>query len=354
MPRVATGINFSVSQSLPLSNTKLQEGNCSNLTDLVFMSRMSPKPVGILRGLLKTSLQPSVISAESHLHQLAVTSVTKSSNLEVSGKSRQYGLFSLYEPPDGPSSSDENCPVDIIALHKIDGTPFKTWTHTEVDSGGKKTDTFWLRDFLPDVFPGARIYTYGYNAKIIFSKGTGNIIDFASTLLELILDKRTGREQQRRPIVFICHSMGGLVVKQVSSHGVPPHKDCTENSNFIQALAIAEGNDRYGDIRAATSAILFIATPHRGSESAALLANVASLANGSLAALGIPRLKGRIRSELVEPLGWDSGVLKKIAKDFKPLTTGSIKLYSFIEDLVTAPLEHRVSNSTTNILVDHN
>jgi hypothetical protein len=170
--------------------------------------------------VFKTSLRLSSTSRESHLDQLAISSVAQTSSLVVTGNPRQYGLFSLYEPPDGPSASDTNSSVDIIALHGIDGTPFKTWTYTEMDSSGKSgksRDTFWLQDFLPDVFPGSRIYTYGYNAQILFSKATGEIVDFASTLLELILDRRTRREQQRRPIVFICHSMGGLVVKQVSS-----------------------------------------------------------------------------------------------------------------------------------------
>jgi hypothetical protein len=117
------------------------------------------------------------------------------------------------------------------------------------------------------------------------------------------------------------------------------------DSNFLQALAIAEKNPgRYGNIRAATSAILFMATPHRGSKSAAILARFASLSNGSLAGLGISRLKGGIRSDLVEGLAWDSRVVKKIAKEFLPLTDGSIRFYSFIEDLITAPLKSRVSD----------
>jgi hypothetical protein len=137
-------------------------------------------------------------------------------NVEVYGNSQRFGLFNLYEPPDGRYSFDCKCAVDIVALHGIDGTPFKTWTYSNVGPDGKTTDAFWLQDFLPDVFPDSRIYTFGYNAKIFMSKGTGNITTFATDLLENLLDIRTRREQQRRPIIFICHSMGGLVVKRVS------------------------------------------------------------------------------------------------------------------------------------------
>ncbi|EPE26751.1 Ankyrin repeat-containing protein [Glarea lozoyensis ATCC 20868] len=244
-------------------------------------------------------------------------------NLEVYGSSQRFGLFKLYEPPDGLLSSGCNCPVDIVALHGIDGTPFKTWTWSDVESSKKAPDAFWLQDFLPEVFPGSRIYTFGYNAKIFLSKGTGNITTFATDLLENLLDIRTKREQQRRPLIFICHSMGGLVVKR--------------------ALSIANTNvKRFGNIRAATSDILFIATPHRGSKEAAFLAKLAGVFHGSLTTTGLSRFRGGIRADLIKDLIQDEKAVKTITKEFIPMTDGSIRFYSFIEDLTMAPLNTRV------------
>lgn len=45
--------------------------------------------------------------------------------------------------------------VDIINIYRLGGTPYKTWTH----NNGK----FWLYDFVPNEFLGARIYTFGYD-----------------------------------------------------------------------------------------------------------------------------------------------------------------------------------------------
>ena len=48
----------------------------------------------------------------------------------------------------------------IVALHGLNGNPYKTWTDGE---------RFWLQDFLPASIPEARIFTYGYNSKLAFS-----------------------------------------------------------------------------------------------------------------------------------------------------------------------------------------
>jgi hypothetical protein len=101
--------------------------------------------------------------------------------------------------------------VDIIAIHGLNGHRDKTWTD-------RTTGLNWLSDPLcirKDI-PNARVLTFGYNAKTYFSRSGSDVRDFASELLVAVKSSRRTRIEQLRPIIFICHSLGGLVFKQVS------------------------------------------------------------------------------------------------------------------------------------------
>jgi hypothetical protein len=120
-------------------------------------------------------------------------------NLNTAG---DFGLFRLHSQPliaenvdstPRPASngvgSDQTvgpCSVDIVAIHGLGGTAFKTWTH---DNG-----RLWLRDFALEEFPGARIYTFGYNSAIAFTMGTCTLRDYARSLLAAIKVQRATLE----------------------------------------------------------------------------------------------------------------------------------------------------------------
>ncbi len=57
--------------------------------------------------------------------------------------------------------------------------------------------------------------TFGYNADAAFGNTTADIVDHARDLLSSLIDKREEDEEKQRPIIFIAHSLGGIVVKQV-------------------------------------------------------------------------------------------------------------------------------------------
>jgi hypothetical protein len=107
--------------------------------------------------------------------------------------------------------------VDIIAIHGLNGHYQKTWTAAPKLARDKECN--WLKDLLPKQIPNARILSYGYNSVVQFSKSTAGVGMFADALLEDIISCRRSAEEQARPIIFICHSLGGIVFKRVG--GIP-------------------------------------------------------------------------------------------------------------------------------------
>lgn len=149
---------------------------------------------------------------------------------------QKIGLFEL-------STNECEKNIDVVAVHGLQGDAFKTWEH---DNG-----SLWLRDFLPADIRTARIMTFGYDSTVAFSKSVARIEDKALELLNHLSAKRSPGTPggSSKPIVFICHSLGGIVVKK--------------------ALILAHersSNVDYQDILVNTRGIAFLGVPHRGSD----------------------------------------------------------------------------------------
>jgi predicted alpha/beta hydrolase family esterase len=95
-------------------------------------------------------------------------------------------------------------------------------------------------------------------------------------------------QSRYRPIIFVAHSLGGLVVKQ--------------------ALVIAKNNDKYREIREATRGLVFFAVPHQGGYGASL---------GAIAKNIVTSLTRESRNDLVEALKQNSLFQENQATLFK-------------------------------------
>ncbi|KAF1976637.1 hypothetical protein BU23DRAFT_565782 [Bimuria novae-zelandiae CBS 107.79] len=139
----------------------------------------------------------------------------------------------------------------IIAVHGMNtrndlNHPNKTWTHQE-PSIPQESRTHWLRDLLPSSVPHARIMAYQYNANVAFNSSTAGVQEQAENLLQHILVKREEAHAHSRPIVFIAHSLGGIIVKQAL------------------ATAYKTSSGELATIYVFTFALCFFGVPHRGS-----------------------------------------------------------------------------------------
>jgi hypothetical protein len=76
-----------------------------------------------------------------------------------------------------------------------------------------------LKDFLPIQLQDAGITTgvlsYGYGSDTVFSKAVTDIDDVAGMLLDRLVGERQSQEERSGGVIFIAHSLGGIVVKKV-------------------------------------------------------------------------------------------------------------------------------------------
>jgi hypothetical protein len=105
-----------------------------------------------------------------------------------------------------------------------------------------------------------------------------------------------------------------------------------------QALVLAIlHSEWYKDITLKTTAILFFAAPHRGSDATKWVAVLADIANASVLRTGLtPKVSDTIKSLKKEAPG-----LQALAREFRG-QTGKIKFASFIEQKQTPPFGKRV------------
>lgn len=134
--------------------------------------------------------------------------------------------------------------LDVIFVHGLGGDGTTTWTpdgHTES----------WL-DWLGQDVPSIAVWslTYPAGATKWTTDGEGMALpDRATNLIPTMLYHGIGT----RGTVFVCHSLGGLVVKQILRHSAE--------------MAISE----WMSIARSTLGVAFLATPHAGSNLATFI-----------------------------------------------------------------------------------
>lgn len=199
-------------------------------------------------------------------------------------------LTEVYSHPDAQ--------VDIVLVHGLNGHPRDTWT-------SKEHGVFWPTQLLPATLKSAkaRILVYGYNADVYAFGKSGPSSDLlyqhAQTLLANLSLERKTEEFEDHPIIWVVHSLGGLLVKNAL--------------NISYKL-----RDKYADdlrsIAVATYGIIFLGTPHTGSD----VAKWGLMLQRMVDAL-IPKKVVHTEAQLVKTLQSNNETLQNITLDFNEI-----------------------------------
>jgi hypothetical protein len=189
--------------------------------------------------------------------------------------------------------------VNVVFVHGLGGHAYDTWQR---NGDGK---TFWPVWLARDI-PGLAAWTLAYEAPPTNWFGTGMALqDRAKNVLECLLGQPG---LKGHPLVFVCHSLGGLVVKQV--------------------LRAADGRRAYGPAEAAfldtVKGVVFLATPHAGSLHATLLDKLRLIAWPSASTLDLVKNNAGLRDLNVWYRNWSGVIHHKVFYEKRGTTAGVI------------------------------
>lgn len=187
-------------------------------------------------------------------------------------------------------------------------TPFKT----KAQSSREKV--YWRKHLLPSTLPKARILVFGYDTRMRHALGpranNTTVYGFASELLESLAARR--RSQPCRPLTFVAHSLGGIIVKEA----------------LRQARSSEGHRSNHRQIYESTTAVMFFGTPHGGADPRGSREKIVER---------VVRAAGfSVNEQIVNALLPNSERLQELRDTFAPMARASDWLvFSFQEQLGT-------------------
>ncbi|KAL8722147.1 MAG: hypothetical protein Q9181_007550 [Wetmoreana brouardii] len=169
----------------------------------------------------------------------ALTALNPRASPALVGGGENYGIKVLYH------CGNQAC-VDIVFVHGLTGNAYNTWLYQE-------TGIHWPSKFLGQDIPDSRILSFGYDADVfnIWSRGPASksrLSNHAESLVGKLVRERERSDTEDRKIIFVAHSLGGLVTEQALTH--------SKNS----------AEKHLNQIERSTIGIVFLGVPHCGSD----------------------------------------------------------------------------------------
>ncbi|KAF8526941.1 hypothetical protein BU17DRAFT_28331, partial [Hysterangium stoloniferum] len=174
----------------------------------------------------------------------------------------------------------------IVAIHGLDGHREESFT---ADNG-----VLWLRDLLPKALPSARILTYGYDARTHGeNRSQQTFYDISVDFVVKLAAYRLFSGTDHRPLIFIAHSFGGIMLKNVTS--------LAHDGHFRSHKAV----------ETSTCGVIFMGTPHQG-------VNLPEWVHSRLDGRSLESLQD---NPLLKPLAFHSEVLQQQLTQYNSIST---------------------------------
>jgi pimeloyl-ACP methyl ester carboxylesterase len=218
--------------------------------------------------------------------------------------------------PIGETRRGNDVLANVVFVHGLGGDNQTTW-----QSDRKDKSAFWPQWLYQDLNGGGHdtqvpvgpvaVWSLGYPADVFrvlfFSKAPDD--DSVPQRARDLLDTLVGHDLAERPIVFVAHSLGGVLVKQM----LRSSSDASHHRGGHHKLVLS------------TRLVMFLATPHTGSSMARLAENV----------LDVKRLvvSGLVSTVEWLPISWGAKAIARWAVQRGPFTKALERGDPYLEDL---------------------
>lgn len=170
----------------------------------------------------------------------------------IANKEKFHQSLYLLHPINSTTNSSPKIEFDLIFVHGLQGGVFKTWRQSDSMKNSSNYTDCWPKTWIPLDFDNCRILAVNYQT---FLSNWNINCGHAHTLKErsdqLAQELRCANVGDR-PIIWVTHSMGGLLVKEMLTD--------IENQG--------ESKHTYKSLVEQTKGIVFFSVPHKGSEMA--------------------------------------------------------------------------------------
>ena len=184
-------------------------------------------------------------------------------------------------------------------MHGLGGHPYTTWGSPSHD------EAFWPLWLVEDI-KSISTWTVSYEAAPSSWLGHSiSIEDRAINILECLL---TEPELKKGRIVFICHSLGGLLVKQLLRHANDLKQSRNDITNFMKQIM----------------GVVFIATPHAGSLHANLMDKLRLFMRPSISTKNLIKNNSNLRALNTWYRNWRSDISHLVFMETKSTSGGII------------------------------